>query len=260
MSTLGTWKRSVVMSMSVFLSNRIDATSYFLGKIFRFLVYIALILSIFQYTNNIAGYGKYEMLFFFLTFNAIDVLTQLFFRGLYDFHRVVRQGKFDFWLSKPYRLLFFTMTRWADVLDLIYFVPNILALIYVVTKLPLVFSWAHLVIYLLLTLVSIVIILSIHIVAAALVVWTQEVQTFLWLYRDIASIGRFPPEIMSSRLAFSLTFVLPSFLIAAFPVKGYLGSLSLTTGLMAVVYALITFQLSLLLWRFALKKYSSASS
>ncbi len=59
------WKKLAVLAIGSYLSNRIDAVSFFIGKIIRFSFFLLLIITIFQLTPTLAGYTKYEIILFF---------------------------------------------------------------------------------------------------------------------------------------------------------------------------------------------------
>src|SRR4030042_2305193 len=117
-------------AFSSYLSNRIDSLCYFLGKIARFLLFLLLIISIFQFTETIAGYGMYEVILFFLTFNFIDIAAQFLFRGVYTFKHSIILGNFDYVLSKPVSALFYIMNKSVDILDLSFLLFIFGAIIY----------------------------------------------------------------------------------------------------------------------------------
>lgn len=254
------WKQLSNCAVSSYLTNRIDSTAYFIGKLIRFGFFILLIFSIFRFTDNLAGYGKFEVILFFLTFNLLDVASQSLFRGIYMFKEDVRRGNFDYVISKPVNSLFYSLLKLTDILDLIFLIPIIALLIFTVWKLQMAITFLNLALYLFLVFTGLLIILGIHIISAGITIRTQEGESFIWLYRDTMSIGRFPPEIFSPSVQIFLTFILPIIIIVGFPAKALLGILSWQWIIFACVYAIVFFSLSVLFWKWNLKKYSSASS
>lgn len=253
------WKQLASCAISSYLSNWIDSFSYLAGKLIRFGFFLLFIISIFNFTDNIAGHGKWEVMLFYLTFNLVEVFGQAFFRGIYDFKFDVRLGNFDFLLSKPINSLFYTFSRRTDILDMAFMVPVIALLIYDIIKLG-IFDLATILFYVLFLFNSILIIVGIHIISACVTILAVENDNFIWLYRETMTIGRFPPEIFSSFIQAIFTFILPIIIITAFPVKALLGLLSLKIAILAFIYAILFLSVSLWLWNKCLKKYSSASS
>ncbi len=253
------WKQLSNCAISSYLSSRLDAVSYFTGKVIRFSFFLVLIISIFHFTSSLAGYSKYEVIFFFLTFNLMDVLAQAFFRGIYMFQGDIRRGNFDYLISKPVNPLFYCLTRLTDILDILFLIPIVILLFYVGSQLALV-SFLNILAYLFFVFLGLVIILALHIFSACVTIWTAQSEGIIWLYRDLMALGRFPPEIFSPLIQILFTFVLPIIVIVAFPVKALLGILPWYWAIFAFVYALGFFTLSLWFWQISLKKYASASS
>lgn len=254
------WRQLSLNAINSYLANRLSSVAFLIGKFVRFGFFLLLIISIFKFTNNWAGYSKYEVILFFLTFNLLDVLGQAFLRGIYLFKDDINRGHFDYIISKPVNSLFFSLSRLTDILDIIFLFPIILLIIYTVSKLPFAVMVTNVLAYLFFILISLLIILALHIISACITIFTKEGENFIWLYRESISVGRFPPEIFSPAMQFLFTFIMPVIVIVAFPAKALLGILSWQGAVFALIYALVFFSLSLLLWKISLKHYASASS
>ena len=253
------WVQLVHCAFSSYASNRIDAGSYFLGKLIRFGFFWLFFISLFHYTDSFAGYTKWETLLFFVTFNLVDVLGQALFRGIYLFRNDIRKGNFDCILVKPLNSLFYILSRLTDILDILFLAPLGVALWYVVIHLP-PLPAASFFLYALFLFVGLVIVLGIHVLSAALTIWSMESEGMIWFYRDATAIGRFPPEIFSKPIQFVFTFCLPIIVMVAFPVKMMLGALPLFWAMMGCIIALVFLIGALVSWRVSVRRYSSASS
>ncbi|TSD01117.1 MAG: hypothetical protein Athens071425_483 [Parcubacteria group bacterium Athens0714_25] len=254
------WKQLVSCAAGSYLSNRLESGGYFLGKMVRFGFFLLLIVSIFNYTNTMAGYSKYEVILFFLTFNLLDVLAQAFFRGIYHFGNDVKQGNFDYNLVKPVNPLFYLMSRITDILDMILLIPIGGFIFFVVGKLPIAIGLENILSYLFFIMSGLIIVVAFHILGACVIIWSTENENTIWLYRDLMNVGRFPPEIFSPTIQNVFIFVIPVIIIVAFPAKAFLGILSWQWMVFGLLYAILFFVTSLLIWKISLKKYSSASS
>jgi len=254
------WRQLSSLAIGSYWSNRIDSAAYLAGKVFRFGFFLLMIISLFSFTDELAGYSKYEVVLFFLTFNLIDVLSQALFRGIYAFRGDIQRGNFDFVLSKPVNPLFYSLSRLTDILDILFLAPIILLIIYVMGKLPSLPGPTQVLLYVALVLAGMVIILGIHILSASITIWKIESENFIWLYREAMTIGRFPPEVYSPTIRALFTFIVPVIIAVAFPVKAVLHTLDWRWILFAMVYAAGFLGFSLLVWKASLKAYSSASS
>lgn len=232
---------------------------FMLGKVLRFGVFILFIVVLVSKTKALAGYSLNETIFFFLTFNLIDITAQLLFREVYRFRGAVVNGTFDFYLIKPFNALFRSLTAGPDLLDFLTLIPLIGAIIYFAIRLPGI-NLVNVVTYLLLIFCAFLISLAFHILVLSLAVITTEIDHAVMLYRDITGLGRFPIDIFREPLRGLLTFVIPVGLMMSFPVKSLLGLLSPVLIIYAVLFSLILLTLSLKIWNYALSQYASASS
>ncbi len=253
------WIQLTRLAFSTYLSNRMDSGSYLVGKIIRFAFFWLMIVSIFRFTETMAGYTQYEVLLFFLTFNIVDVLSQAFFRGIYFFKKDIIKGTFDFALSKPNNALFFALFRMSDLLDFLFLIPIFGLLIFVLAHIPNV-TLISLLLYSVFIVIGLIIQLGIHIFAAALTLRTLDSDNLVWLHRETIGIGRFPPEILSHTLQVIFTYIVPIIIAVAFPVKALLHELTSYDSIVACGVAVLFVYGSLLLWKHNLKHYSSASS
>jgi ABC-2 type transport system permease protein len=161
---------------------------------------------------------------------------------------------------KPVNPLFFILTRMTDILDIMLLVPLIAMIAYTFSKLGVLGNPVAIIFYLLFIAMGFVVVASLHIISAALTVWTMESEVFIWFYRTATFAALFPPEIFSSPIQLFFTFIIPIVVIVAVPAKALLGILTLKTALVAFAVAIVFFVGSLLLWKTSLKHYSSASS
>lgn len=254
------WRQLALIAINSYLATRLSSATFLIGKFVRFGFFLLLIISIFKFTGNLAGYTKYEVILFFLTFNLLDVLGQAFLRGVYQFKYDINRGYFDYAISKPVNPLFYSLVKLTDILDLIFLIPIIGLIIYTVFMLAIKITAINIILYIFFSLISLFIILALHIISASVTIFTKEGENFIWLYRESISTGRFPPEIFSPIMQLIFTFIMPTIIIVSFPAKAMLGILSLQNGILAIAYALGFFILSLLIWKLSLRHYASASS
>lgn len=215
--------------------------------------------ALFTKVTRIAEYSFMQALFFYLTFNFIDTVTQLFFREVYRFRQLVVTGDFDLVLVKPTNPLFRALAGGADPLDVLMLVPYIGALVWVAVQFGKIDA-VRLGSYLLLVINGLAIATGFHILVLALAIMTTEVDHAIMIYRDLTSMGRVPVDIYREPLRGIITFIVPVGIMMTFPAKSFFGLLSPgMVGLSLVLGALFLY-VCLLLWRFALTRYASASS
>src|SRR5260370_31758367 len=98
------WCRLAVMSFQVQTSHYLSSGGYLLGKFVRLAFFLIFLVAIFKHTQALAGYTLAEAALFFLTFNIVDILAQLLFRGIYGIRGLIREGDFDYFLIQPVNL------------------------------------------------------------------------------------------------------------------------------------------------------------
>lgn len=259
MSYSQSWKQLASMSFSSMLSTRIDSATYFIGKAIRFFFFWVFIVSLFQFTETIGGYTRYEVLLFFLTFNVLDVGSQFFFRGIYVFRNQVKQGHFDMTLTKPISPLFLIFSRIIDFLDLLFLIPVVALLAYVIQHIPTITA-SGIFLYGIFLIFSCLLILAIHILSAAVIVYTQESDNVFWLYRETMTIGRLPPTIFSGTIQWFFVYIIPIIIIVAYPVRALLNEIVWQDICIAGIMTILFLGISLFIWKLCLRAYASASS
>lgn len=253
------WKKLTMSSFLSYFTSRFAAALFLVGKSLRFIFFAVFLIVLLTNTRGLAGYTMLEAIFFYLTFNFLDTVTQLFFREVYRFRQLVVTGDFDLVLVKPFNPLFRALAGGADPMDLVMLVPYVGSLVYVAGRLGEV-SLTQLAFYLLLLANGLLIAIAFHILVLALAVVTTEIDHAIMIYRDLTSMGRVPVDIYREPLRSILTFAIPIGIMVTFPAKAFLGLLSPQFILLSFALGSGFFVLSLKIWRYALSQYSSASS
>lgn len=247
--------RNSFMSM---LINRAGSLFFLLGKIIRFFSFVLFLIFLIKGTGNLAGYSLNQTVFFFLSFNLVDVVSQFFFREVYRFRPQIVEGSFDLVLSKPINPLFKSLFGGADVLDLITLPPLIIAVIFVAKGLnP---SFFSVFLYVVLILNSLIISASFHIFVLGLGIITLEVDHTVLIYRDLTNLGRLPVDIYKEPLRSILTFFIPVGIMMTLPAKSLMNIISFWGVFISFLVGAFFLFASIKFWNFALTKYSSASS
>jgi ABC-2 type transport system permease protein len=228
------------------------------AKVVRFLFFFGFLFFLLQGTKTLAGYNQNQVIFFFLTFNVVDIFAQFLFREVYRFRPLIVSGDFDLVLSKPINPLFRSLMGGADIIDLTTIVPLLIAVYYVGNLLSP--TSAQVVLYLVLIVISILIAMAFHIAVLALGIITLEIDHTILIYRDIKNLGRLPIDIYKQPLQAFLTYLIPIGMMITFPAKALMGLLSASGAVMSLIFACVSIFLSIKFWNFALTKYTSASS
>jgi ABC-2 type transport system permease protein len=254
------WLRLAIMSFWGQAVSPLSSFGYLLGKLVRIAFFLLFLKGIFKHTDALAGYTLAEAALFFLTFNMVDILAQLFFRGIYGIRGLIREGEFDYFLIQPLNVLYRVAFNTVDFLDVLTIIPVFIVTSFVLKQIPAASDPLHVALYVVLLLNGLFIAFAIHVGVASLAVLTQEMDNTIWLYRDLMTLGRFPVDIYAAAMRGIITFVMPIAVMISFPSKALLGLLSPAGIAQALVMSAVSVGLSLWFWRFATRRYTSVSS
>lgn len=245
-------------SFVMVISQKLSLSIFLIGKIIRFIFFFLFLFFILKGAGSLAGYNSNQVIFFYLTFNIIDVVTQFFFREVYRFRPMIVNGDFDFVLVKPMSALFRSLLGGADVIDLITIPPLIIATIYFGALLKP--NFGEIVLYLVLLFNGFLIATAFHIVVLSLAILTTEIDHMVMIYRDITSLGRLPVDIYKQPLQMFLTYLIPVGIMITLPAKAVMGAVSISGIIAAFLVSIIAILVALKFWNTALQEYTSASS
>src|SRR3989344_2907580 len=252
------WYLLSVNSFSAMMVSRFGGFLFLLGKGLRFSFFLIFIVLITQQTKSLSGYTLNQAVFFFLTFNIIDTVSQLLFREVYRFRQLVVYGNLDHVLVKPISPLFRSLLGGADPFDLLMMIPfSVVTFIIAQSFHPTVFG---IISYFVLIISGLLLAGAIHIFVLGLAILTTEIDHSIMIYRDITSMGRVPIDIYREPLRGFLTFVIPVGIMFTFPAKALMGLLSVGWVLIGIVISVFFLILSIKFWKYSLIRYSSASS
>lgn len=245
-------------SFMVMLEQKKFFSLFLLAKIIRFSFFMLFLVYLMKGTESLAGYTSSQVIFFFLTFNLIDVFSQFLFREVYRFRPLLVSGDFDLMMSKPMNALFRVLMGGADVIDFVTIPPLLLAVLYVGNSFQP--NIVQILLYLFLIINSFIIAASLHILVLAFGILTLEIDHLIWIYRDLTNLGRFPIDIYSQPIKGLLTYLVPVGIMMTFPVKAMLGLISFWGIIVSFILGIFLLFLAIRFWNFALKGYTSASS
>ncbi|MFH1958905.1 MAG: ABC-2 family transporter protein [Patescibacteria group bacterium] len=150
--------------------------------------------------------------------------------------------------------------RRADINDAIFIIPTTILSIYLISTLNIEITLVSIVWYILLLINAFLIATAFHILILSLGILTTEINGFIWLYRDLTSLGRFPINIYLEPLRLALFFIVPVGMMITIPSEVLLNLKPTYSIITAFFTGISLLWISLRLWNWSLKQYSSASS
>ena len=245
-------------SFLIVLSQKTVLGIFLIGKILRFVFFVIFLFFIITGSKTLAGYNINQGIFFFVSYMLVDVISQFLYREVYRFRPLVVSGDFDLVLVKPTSSLFRVLAGGADIIDFITIPPLIFAVYFVGRMLAP--SITEVFYYLILILNALVIATAFHIIVLSLGIITLEIDHTIMIYRDLTSLGRFPIDIYKEPLRSALLYILPIGVMMTIPAKTMMGFVSVGGVILSLFAGVLLIILALNFWKFALKRYTSASS
>lgn len=221
---------------------------------------------VFLKTNKIGDWNQYEYLFFMGTGFVLNGLINMFFiENFTNLSELIRTGDLDFALLKPIDEQFLLSCQridWAIVPNLIL---GVILLVYACVTTQTAMTPARILTFTVLMLAGVAILYSLMLAMAASSVWIVR-NTGLyeaWFY--VTQFSRYPAEIyghnlLGNVLNFTLMFLLPILLAVNIPARYGMKMVSLPLVLYLLVSAVVSLGVSRWFFRFALRRYRSASS
>ncbi len=240
---------------------RFDFIMWSLVELFWMVVNVLLVAVIYEHTDSIAGWTRYEMLLLV----GSSMLVQRFIMGfvwsnLFEMARNIRSGHFDFFLAQPGNPLVMVSTRKVDLDGLANAVVAAAVVIYAARQLGLSPSVVEMALYALLLLCGFLINYAILLITVSLTFWLGAAQGIEGSYFTLMEFSRLPRQAFKGVSSIVFVWILPAVVVSNVPANTLIHGFDAlnTLWLLAVTIA----WMSLAIWVFncGLRRYASASS
>ena len=252
-------RNSLIREMSFkanFLLWMVVEVLWFLGQIVFFSI-------IFGSVNHIGDWSKWEVVLLVGTHQIIAQLFQaFFFVNVANVPELVRTGKLDSLLVLPIDSQFAVSTKQFGLDSVVNAVLGGVVVVVSLTRLGVTPHPIHILLYLIAIGFGIAIHYSIMLNLAAVSFWIVRAQGLVYGYFNFLNIARYPDVIYPRLFRLIFSWIIPVVIVANIPARVLIKSLGQPLPLMLQMIAasLIIFWSSRVFWRFALQRYSSASS
>lgn len=226
-----------------------------------FAVQIFTIEIIFSHTSALGGWSKGEAMALLTIFTMVLGILRLFFETSFtQFCSDVHDGSFDFALARPVDpRLFLSFRRltleWTGMI-----LFNVGFLLFLLLRGEIHVTLLSILGFLPLLFFALVIGYCLWFALTLFIFWTPTIEQFNYLYTTVASVVRFPLDIYGKVARRIFLSLLPIGFLAAIPTEFLLGMGKWIGILFSFFVATIVVWLTRIWWRFALKRYASASS
>jgi ABC-2 type transport system permease protein len=255
------WLASIRYSLVRAMMFRGDFLMWALVEFFWMGVNVLLVGIIYDHTDSIAGWSKYEMLLLVGTVLLVQRLLMAFFwSNLFELGRNVRSGHFDFFLAQPGSPLFMISTRKFD-LDGFVNVPVALAVIvYAAHKLGLDPSAGQLAAYALFVLCGLALHYATLLTIISLVFWLQSAKGIEGGYFGLSEFSRLPREAFRGVANVVFVFLLPVIVVSNVPARVLIHGFEWGYAAWLLGATVFWFAVAVAVFHAGLRRYASASS
>ncbi len=229
---------------------------WFFGQVFFFGI-------IFGQVNQIGDWSKWEVVLLLGTHQMIAQLFQaFFFMNISNIPELVRTGKLDSLLVLPMDSQFAVSTKQFGLDSVLNALLGGAVVIVALTQLHITPSVGFVLLYLVALVFGVAIHYSIMLSLAAFSFWIIRAQGLVYGYFNFLHIARYPDVIFPRVFRFIFGWIIPVIIVANIPARLLIKPLSQPAVLMLHLTAagLGAICISRIFWRFALRRYSSASS
>lgn len=255
---LQVWSKLAEYALAEMFINRWTNLLFLSGKVIRFGMLLFFLLFIKGSIQSFAGYTADQVVVFFLTYQFLDTLAQVFYRGVHTFSWQVRTGELDFYLSKPMHPLFRILTGKPDFVDVGFFIPTTLLSVYIIRDYFFAASPIQLLWYVVLLINGFFIATAFHILILSLGVITTEVNNAVMLYRDMNTMARFPVTMYQEPLRTILLFAVPVGIMNTIPAQVLLGTSPSIYLVGSMGVGLLFLFSSVKIWNWSITRYTGA--
>ncbi len=258
-SYIAVWKLTALNAFQEAFINRWSNLLFFIGKLLRLGMMLLFLWLIKENVHQFSGYTTDQLILFFLTYQLVDLTSQIMYRGVYLFTHYIRSGDFDFILAQPISPLFRMLTAKPDINDTFFLIPTLAISAVIISNLSIEVTVQSLFWFLILLVNSFLLATAFHIVVLAIGILATEVDGIIWLYRDISRLAQFPVTVYLQPLRFALFFLVPVGMMITLPAEVLINQPTHSITIATFVgISFLTF--SYILWKWSIKQYTSASS
>lgn len=216
---------------------------------------------IFYHTDALAGWLPMELMallgIYFLMSGFISTLVQ---PAMERFLTDIRQGTFDFVLTKPRDAQLLTSIRRISIWSLMDVLMGVGVLTVALVRLGRGFSVGQVLGFVVVLAAGAVIVYSFWLMLATTAFWFINVENILVVFQSMYQAGRWPVSIYPTTLRIVLTFLIPVAFAVTVPAEAIVGRLTWGSLVASLGLALAIFVASRSFWLYGVRNYSGASA
>lgn len=222
---------------------------------------LAPLIVVFSARDDFAGWDQPSALIVIAYFLGVHaVLEGTITPSLVDLVEKIRSGSFDYVLLKPVDAQAMVSASRYEPWKVFDLLGAIGLVIYAFVQRGAPPSPLHLAVGILLFGSGVLAAYALWMLCAAASFWVVRLDNLMYLLGAIFDVGRWPVQVFRGAWRFVFTFVLPVAVMTTYPAMALLGKLDAGRTLATAGGSLVLLVLSRLVWRTAIRSYTSASS
>lgn len=222
--------------------------------------FLMILLVVYGNTKSVAGWSRGDAFILAATVFLMGAVFSAFFFSLNEIPQHVRQGTLDFIITKPVDTQFWISIRKFEFGQIGTFIAGIVMIVVGVLTAHLHPSLAQWSAYFCLVAASLMIFYSLNLILMTTGIWLVRVDNLWVLGETLTQIARYPTDIYGAGLKQIFVYFVPLAFIATIPASQLKSGFDGRMLILGFVWALAFVALARWFWRFALTKYTSASS
>jgi ABC-2 type transport system permease protein len=216
---------------------------------------------LFEQRTSVAGWDRPSALVVMAYFMGVKAIMEgMVNPSLVALVEKIRSGAFDYVLLKPVDAQFMVSTSRYEPWKVIDLVAAIGLAIYALSLRPAPPTAGDIAIGVLLLGAGVLTMYSLWIVCAAASFWVVRLDNLIYLLGAIFDTARWPVHVFKGAWRLVFTFIIPVAVMTTFPAMALLGRLDGRTALATISGSIAMLVISRIVWRSAIRNYTSASS
>lgn len=255
------WWACARYSITRMLMFRGDFLIWSFVELFWMTVNVLMVSVIYEHTNDVAGWTKYQMMLLVGTSMLIQrFLMGFFWSSIFEMGRNIRSGNFDFFLAQPGNVMFMATTRKLDPDSLANSIVAMALVAYSAHRLGLHPGVTDIVLYALLVICGLIIHYSMLVLSISLAFWITSAQGIEGSYFTLSEFSRLPREAFRGIANVAFVWALPMVIVSNVPARTLLSGFDLKLVGWVIISTVVWFSVTVVVFHRGLRRYASASS
>lgn len=255
------YKEFLKQSLMKLMAYRVNFFLIFITNFAYFAVQLIFLQVIFSKVSSLAGWTKYQMIFYIGTFNIIDSLWVFGpYFNLLSLPELIRNGMLDYYITKPVNSQFIISLRNIEIGSLISVLAGIAITLYALVAGNIPITFGRIILYVFAIFHALLVEYAVYFIMTCLSFWTIKADFVEKVHGIVCYFSTRPVDIYKGFIRFILCYILPYGFVITIASKSAVKNIEADVYITFLILSWCFFGDSILFWRFSLRRYSSASS